>query len=76
VVLGATAGKALLGSRFRLREARGRVVESDLAPSVTATIHPAAILRAPDGPSREAEREAFTADLAFIAELRTAAAPG
>ena len=67
VLLGATAGKALLGSRFRLRDARGRPVDSDLAPLVTATIHPSAILRAPDDEARHAEREAFTADLATVA---------
>ena len=67
VLLGATAGKALLGSGFRLRDARGRPVESDLAPLVTATIHPSAILRAPDDEARHAEREAFTEDLATVA---------
>src|SRR5919201_5197679 len=40
VLLGATAGKALLGSSFRLTAARGRPIESDLAPFVTATVHP------------------------------------
>src|SRR4051794_13589586 len=48
VILGATAAKALLGSKFRLTQNRGRPIESDLAPHVTATIHPSAILRAPD----------------------------
>jgi uracil-DNA glycosylase len=68
VILGATAGKALLGSRFRLMDARGRPIDSDLAPYVTATVHPSAILRAPDDESRYAEREAFTSDLAVVAE--------
>ena len=67
VLLGATAAKALMGSSFRLTAARGRPVESDLAPFVTATIHPSAILRAPDD-ARQAEREAFTADLRAVAE--------
>src|SRR4051794_26810785 len=48
VVLGATAGKALFGSKFRIRDSRGAPIESDLAPLVTATIRPSAILRAPD----------------------------
>jgi uracil-DNA glycosylase family protein len=64
VFLGATAAKALLGSSFRLTRARGEELECDLAPHVTATIHPAAILRAPDSEAREAEREAFVRDLA------------
>jgi uracil-DNA glycosylase family protein len=69
VFLGATAAKALLGSSFRLTRSRGEEVESDLAPHVTATIHPAAILRAPDSEAREAEREAFVRDLEFAARL-------
>src|SRR5215213_25432 len=54
VILGATAGKALCGSGFRLGAARGRPLESDLAPVVMATIHPAAILRARDDETRTA----------------------
>ena len=67
LILGAVAGKALLGSSFRLTRARGEPLESDLAPCVIATIHPAAILRAPDGEARQAEREAFVADLRAVA---------
>jgi DNA polymerase len=63
VLLGATAGQALLGPSFKLTPARGRPIESDLAEFVTATIHPAAILRAPDGEARSAAREDFRADL-------------
>jgi uracil-DNA glycosylase family protein len=69
VFLGATAAKSLLGSSFRLTRSRGTDLESDLAPHVTATIHPAAILRAPDSAAREAEREAFTRDLAGVAAM-------
>ena len=69
VFLGATAAKALLGSGFRLTRARGEELESDLAPHVTATIHPAAILRQRDGEARQAEREAFTRDLQVAAKL-------
>jgi uracil-DNA glycosylase len=68
VILGATAGKALLGSGFRLRDVRGRPIESALAAFVTATTHPSAILRAPDDAARHAEREAFTEDLRRVAE--------
>jgi uracil-DNA glycosylase len=74
LILGAVAGKALLGSSFRLTRCRGVPLESDLAPCVLATIHPAAILRAPDGAARQAEREAFTHDLeAAAAALANAA---
>jgi DNA polymerase len=67
VVLGAVAGKALFGSKFRITAARGRPLESDLAPLVVATVHPSAILRAPDDDARHAERRAFTSDLAVVA---------
>jgi DNA polymerase len=69
VLLGATAGKALLGASFRVTRMRGQPIESDLAPLVTATIHPSAILRAPDDATRQEEREAFAADLGVVAEL-------
>src|SRR5215211_2475922 len=52
---------------FRLTRERGRALESNLAPFVTATIHPSAILRARDDASRSAERRAFRADLALAA---------
>src|SRR5215216_1403988 len=68
VLLGATAAKALLGSSFRLTRHRGELLESELAPIVTATIHPSAILRGPDDASRAAEREAFAEDLRVVAE--------
>jgi DNA polymerase len=69
VLLGATAGKALLGRSFKLTPNRGRPIESDLAPLVSATIHPAAILRQPDDAQRHAERLAFTRDLDRITAL-------
>jgi uracil-DNA glycosylase len=69
VLLGATAGKALLGSSFRVTKERGRPIESDLAPLVTATIHPSAILRAPDDDTRQEERRAFAEDLALVAKV-------
>jgi uracil-DNA glycosylase len=68
VLLGATAAKALLGSGFRLTRERGRPLDSDLAPLVTATVHPSAILRAPDDEARTAERRAFTEDLRTVAD--------
>jgi uracil-DNA glycosylase len=67
VLLGAVAAKALLGSSFRVTRHRGELLDSELAPLVTATIHPSAILRAPDERARAAEREAFAADLRVVA---------
>jgi uracil-DNA glycosylase len=67
VLLGATAGKALLGGSFKLGDARGRRLDSDFAPLVSATAHPSSILRQRDDASRHAERRAFTEDLDRIA---------
>src|ERR671939_661056 len=67
VLLGATAAKAILGSSFRVSRQRGELLDSELAPLVSATIHPSAILRAPDDEARQAERAAFAADLANVA---------
>jgi uracil-DNA glycosylase family protein len=67
VLLGATAGKALLGSKFKLGDVRGKPIESDLAPFVTATAHPSSILRAPDDEARAAARRAFVDDLRIVA---------
>ncbi len=69
VILGATAGKALMGPGFRITRERGVPLESDLAPAVIATVHPSAILRARDDEARIAEREAFTNDLKAAAAM-------
>jgi uracil-DNA glycosylase family protein len=68
VLLGATAAKALLGSSFRLTQHRGELLDSELAPVVTATVHPSSILRQQDDASRSAEREAFAEDLRVVAK--------
>jgi DNA polymerase len=73
VLLGATAAKALLGSSFRLTQHRGELLDLELAPLVTATIHPSAILRQRDDESRYAEREAFAEDLRVVARALAAA---
>jgi DNA polymerase len=67
VLLGATAGKALLGSGFKLTPARGRPIDSDLAELVTATAHPSAILRMPSDEARHAARLDLARDLRFVA---------
>ncbi len=68
VPLGATAAKALLGSKFRVTQQRGQVLEdTGLAPIVVATIHPSAILRQRTDEDRFAERDSFAADLAVVA---------
>jgi uracil-DNA glycosylase len=68
VLLGATAAQTLLGRQFRVTQFRGRLVESDLAEAVTATIHPSAILRG-EPERRQEEFAAFVDDLRFVAGL-------
>ena len=63
VCLGATAAQALLGSKFRLTKERGIPFQHPWAPHVVATIHPSAILRAPDSMQRHAEYSRFVEDL-------------
>jgi len=66
VCLGATAAKSLLGPSFKLTQHRGEILEfpenngKSGAARITATVHPSAILRAPD---RDAAYSAFVADL-------------
>lgn len=77
VCLGATAGKALLGSSFRVTKQRGTLLsrppldEQDAARQngfVVATIHPSAVLRADEG-DREAVFAGLVADLRLAAEV-------
>jgi uracil-DNA glycosylase family protein len=68
VALGATAAKALLGSSFRVSRQRGEFVESDLAPYVTATVHPSSLLRIEDPDERRVAELDFIADLGKVAE--------
>ncbi len=72
MALGATAAKALLGSSFLVTRERGRLLDSPLAPIVSATIHPSAILRVRGESEREAERQAFAADLGTVAQALAA----
>lgn len=68
VCLGATAAQALIGKAFKVSKQRGDFVQSNLAPLVTATVHPSSILRAPDDESRREEMRRFVADLKRVAD--------
>ncbi len=59
VALGATAAQALFGRSFRVTRDRGRLVPFALAPCALATVHPSALLRAPDEETRRQEIDAF-----------------
>jgi DNA polymerase len=66
VCLGATAAQALLGPKFRLTKERGKFVTHPWGPHVTATIHPSAVLRAPDAEQRHEEYRKFVDDLKSV----------
>ncbi|HUJ62257.1 MAG TPA: UdgX family uracil-DNA binding protein [Kofleriaceae bacterium] len=69
VVLGATAAQAMFGAAFRITHERGKDLATAFAPHTFATVHPAAVLRAPDPRSREASRAQFFRDIATVGEL-------
>ena len=66
VALGATAAQTLLGTTFRLTKHRGEVFSNELVSHIIATIHPSAILRAPDDATRQRELANFVEDLRTI----------
>jgi uracil-DNA glycosylase len=72
ILLGSTAAKALLGGGFTLTRHRGELLEADLAPIVTATVHPSSIIRSPDDESRHLARRDFTEDLTLVARAMSA----
>lgn len=66
VCLGATAAQALMGREFRVLRDRGMLFPHRLAKGLTATVHPSALLRAPEPERREEEYRLFVRDLARI----------
>jgi uracil-DNA glycosylase family protein len=68
VLLGATAAQSLLGREFRVTQSRGKLLESELAEFVTATVHPSSILRG-EPEERAANFAAFVDDLRVVAGL-------
>jgi uracil-DNA glycosylase len=68
VALGATAGQSLMGSSFRVTRVRGELIaETPWGVPLIATVHPSAILRAPDEESRRRDYAAFVKDLKSVA---------
>jgi DNA polymerase len=74
VALGATAAGALLGSSVRVTRDRAKALDSPLAQTVTVTVHPSSILRAPDSESRATAFAAFVEDLRRIVQLSSGGA--
>ena len=83
VCLGATAAQSVMGPQFKLMQNRGKVIDmpgpkgpglpSPRRPGlpvdrVLATIHPSAVLRAPDSEGRRAAYESLVADLKVVAK--------
>lgn len=69
VCLGATAAQSVFGNAYRVTRERGKFVEHAWAGHATSTIHPSAILRAPDE-QRQIEYQRFLEDLVKIREFR------
>jgi len=65
--LGAVAAKEILGKEFRLTEQRGQWFESEFAPQVLATIHPAFVLIQPEE-SFQRWRETLFLDFQRVAQ--------
>ncbi len=72
VCLGATAAQTLFGPTFRVLKTRGRPFSSRWAPHVVVTIHPSAVLRAPDPEAQEDTYRMLVADLKLAASLAAA----
>jgi DNA polymerase len=68
VCLGATAAQAILGKAFKVTQHRGEFIDGIIDATVTATVHPSSILRAPDDDSRRAEMARFVEDLKRVAK--------
>lgn len=69
VALGATAGRALLGSSVRVTRDRGSIFEGPGGVRVLPTVHPSSILRATDHEARTRATEQFVEDLTTAGRL-------
>jgi DNA polymerase len=77
VLLGAVAGEAMFGSRYRVGEHKGKAEEASSGSwhgLAVGTIHPSAVLRGPDPDSRDRAYAGLVADL-VVAREAAATAP-
>jgi uracil-DNA glycosylase len=77
VLLGAVAGEAMFGSRYRVGEHKGQAEEASLGPwrgLVAGTIHPSAVLRGPDSEGRDRAYAGLVGDLVVAREAAAEAA--
>ena len=69
VALGATALRAVTGTRVTITAARESALHHSAGARIFATYHPSAVLRAPDDDARETLMGALVADLKKAAAL-------
>jgi uracil-DNA glycosylase len=69
VLLGGSAGRAVLGRPVAVTRERGRPFELPDGGTGLLTVHPSYLLRQPDEASRAREYAAFLRDLRMVAEL-------
>jgi DNA polymerase len=81
VCLGAVAAQSIMGSQFKLMQNRGKLLpapaglaeaqgaKAEGPEHVIATIHPSAVLRAPDSEARRQAYESLVADLKVVAKV-------
>lgn len=75
VCLGATAAQSLMGTTFKITRERGKVLKTEWAPLLLATVHPSALLRIADETERRHAYGEFVADLKKAAAAISASAP-
>ena len=69
VLLGATALQALISPDSRIGSLRGRLLDSELAPHVMATVHPSSLLRMKDSRQQQLEIDRFCRELQVAVDL-------
>jgi uracil-DNA glycosylase len=78
VLLGAVAGQAMFGSKYRVGEHQGKAEEGSLGSwhgLAVGTVHPSVVLRGPDPESRDRAYAALVSDLALAQKLNLAQRP-
>ncbi len=64
-----TAAQALIDRSFRVTQQHGQLQASQLGPPIGSTLHPSAVLRAPDADAREQMYAQLVDDLRAIAAV-------
>ena len=75
VCLGATAAQAILGREHRLTREHGKFVAHGWAAHATSSIHPSAVLRAPDAGQRRIAYLQLVADLKGVGYILHQSSP-